>query len=156
MNETNKNAHHAAVQANEAATKLEEAKEYLMEYAKRQRDITVKVLTARGLLDNFKYRHFSRKGWLEVEPAGYMNNGKYGTYPVINVEMWERGYCGDPDTAEGSFQLDELILLNKDEEFEAKLMAEYESQSQKEARQKEEERQRQIKALEQQLATLKG
>ena len=128
----------------------------LMEYAKRQRDITVKVLTARGLLDNFKYRHYGRKGWLEVEPAGYMNNGKYGTYPVINVEMWERGYCGDPDSVEGAFQLDELILLNKDEEFEAKLMAQYESQSQKEARQKEEERQRQIKALEQQLATLKG
>lgn len=82
--------------------------------------------------------------------------GKYGTYPVINVEMWERGYCGDPDSVEGAFQLDELILLNKDEEFEAKLMAQYESQSQKEARQKEEERQRQIKALEQQLATLKG
>lgn len=150
------NAHQAAVEANEAIAKLERAKEYLMDFAKRQRDITKKVLAARGLLDTYKYRHYDRQGWLEIEPQGYMNNGKYGTYPVIHIEMWERGYCGDPDSVEGGFTLDELILLGKDDEFEQKMMSEFESDAQKQERQKEEQRQRTIRALEQQLQQLKG
>jgi hypothetical protein len=155
MDEEILNAHQAAEQLNEAARKVE-AKEYLMDFAKRQRDITKKVLAARGLLDTYEYRHYTRSGWLEIEPQGYLNNGKYGTYPVIHVEMWERGYCGNPDSVEGGFNLDELILLNKDEEFEQKLMDEYESASQKEARSRAEAKLKQIKALEAQLEQLKG
>lgn len=156
MNEVIMNAHQAAAQVNEASRKLKEAKEFLIAYAKKQHEITMKVLVAKELTESYKWRAYSRKDWFKVEPTGYMNNGKYGAYPVIDVEMWERGYCGETDSVGGSFTLDELILLGKDDEFEASLMAQLESLSQKEACEKEERRQRQIKALEQQLEQLKG
>lgn len=152
MNEAVKTAQQAARAFYEAEQALDAAKEALMPYAKQQAEITKKVADELGLRSEYTYRPYFGYSWIELEIGGYYEGSS--DIPVIECNLWYRGRCGDSDSIEDSFTLNQHILNGEPEKFEAELRGKLETESQKKARQDRERKEREIARLQTELNRL--
>jgi len=153
MNELVKTAMTAARAFYEASNAFAEAKEALKPYAERQIEITKKVVAELGMKDSYDYRAMFHYDWLEFEIGGYYEGAS--DTPVIECQLWYRGRCGDSDSVEGSFKLNEHIIAGKPGLFEEQLRAKLGDAAAKKRQQEREQKQRQIKELQAQLDKMK-
>ena len=152
MNEQIKTAMSAARAFYEASEAFDQAKEALKPLAKQQIEITKKVVTELGLKDQYDYKPFFYYDWLEFEIGGYYE-GTSDT-PVIEVNLWYRGRCGDSDSIEGTFKLSQHIINGKPELFEDELRAKLGDQAAKKRQAEREQKQWHIAQLQAELAKL--
>ena len=136
----------------EASEAFDAAKEALKPLAKQQIDITKKVANELGMKEHYDFRAMMYYDWMELEVGGYYE-GNSDT-PVINVNLWERGRCGDSDSIEGSFKLSQHIIDGQPEKFEDELRAKLGDAAAKKRQAEREQKQREIEALQKDLERL--
>jgi hypothetical protein len=154
MNTTITTAISAARAIYDASLAFDEAKEALDPLIKQQIEITRKVVSDFNLKEDYDFRAMAYHDYYEVEIGGYYE-GDSDT-PVIEVQLWYRGRCGDSDSQEGSFTLDQHIIDGKPDLFEAVLRARLQDRADRKAKQEREATQLQIAALQAKIAKLQG
>ncbi len=155
MNEVVKTAAQYARQLAKAQTELNEAVDILKPIAKQQLELMRKILKELKLTEEYKHRGIMRAGWVELDVESYY--WEEDTHPPkIFVTMWERGYCGDPDSECGGYTMSQHLIDGKPELFEEEYRKQLMAEADKAAKERELQRLKQIQRLENELKGLKG